>query len=81
MACNSYVPPGYTSFDIYQPGQESGFLEFHPVQLHKVLLNWAERVEASDWEVNADGVAGGMGKVEEADTPKHWKKYQIPLSW
>jgi hypothetical protein len=70
-----------TSYELYQPGRESGFLEFHPVHLHKVLLNWAERVEAGDWEVGADGVVGGIGKFEEADTPEHWRKYQIPLSW
>lgn len=80
-ACDWYSPREETSFELFQPGRESGFLEHHPVQLHKVLLNWAERVEAGDWEVNADGVAGGMRKFEEADTPEHWRKYQIPLSW
>jgi hypothetical protein len=79
-ACDSYVPQE-TSFELYQAGRESGFLEFHPVQLHKILLNWAQRVEAGDWEVDANGVVGGIGKFEEADTPEHWKKYQIPLSW
>ncbi|KAJ5160687.1 uncharacterized protein N7482_007691 [Penicillium canariense] len=76
-----YMPQEDTSFELYQPGRESGFLEFHEVQLHKVLLNWAERVEMGDWEVNADGVVGGIRKFAEADTPEHWKEYQIPLSW
>jgi hypothetical protein len=38
------------------------------VQVHTVLLNWAERVELADWEANEDGVAGGIEKFEEADT-------------
>lgn len=73
--------PKDTAHELYQPGSHSGFLERHAVQLHKVLLNWAEKVEAGDWEVNADGVAGGIDKFEEADTLESWRKYQIPLAW
>ena len=54
-------------------------LDSHSSQLHKVLLNWTERVEMGDWEVNEDGVAGGIEKFKEADTPEHWKKYHV--SW
>ncbi|KAF3392682.1 hypothetical protein F1880_008855 [Penicillium rolfsii] len=73
--------PEETADELYQPGSYSGFLEMHEVQVHKVLLNWAERVEAGDWEVNADGVAGGIENFEEADTLESWRKYQIPLTW
>lgn len=61
--------PKDTAHELYQPGPHSGFLEQHEVQLHKVLLNWAERVEAGDWEVNADGVAGG---IEKSKKPILW---------
>ncbi|KAJ5369845.1 uncharacterized protein N7496_005937 [Penicillium cataractarum] len=73
--------PKDTAHELYQPGSHSGFLERHEVQIHKILLNWAERVEAGDWEVNTDGVAGGIEKFEEADTLESWRKYQIPLAW
>lgn len=67
-----------TAHELYQPGSHSGFLEWHEVHVHKVLLNWAERVEAGDWKVNADGVAGGIQKFVEADTLESWRKHQIP---
>jgi hypothetical protein len=70
-----------SAHDLYQVCSWNGFLESHGVQLHKVLLNWAERVEMGDWEVDANGVAGGIEKFKDADTPDHWEKYQIPLSW
>ncbi|KAL2808979.1 hypothetical protein BJX63DRAFT_407193 [Aspergillus granulosus] len=66
--------------DLYQPGY-NGFTPLHSVQLHKVLLNWAERVESGDWDVTEDGVGGGLDKFCEADTEDGWKKYWIPLTW
>lgn len=68
---------------LYQVYHFSGFLptSLRSVQVHKVLLNWAERVELGDWEVDEDGVAGGIEKFKEADTQEHWQKYQVPLSW
>lgn len=46
--------------------------------LHKVLENWAERVEMGDWLVGKDGVVGGIEKFKEADTEGHWREYVIP---
>jgi hypothetical protein len=51
------------------------------VQIDKVLNNWADRVERGDWEVDEDGVVGGIDKFREADTEAHWQKYWIPPSW
>ncbi|KAJ5479762.1 hypothetical protein N7530_005271 [Penicillium desertorum] len=34
-----------------------------------------------DWEVDENGVAGGIEKFKDADTPEDWEKYQIPLSY
>ncbi|KAJ5139691.1 hypothetical protein N7448_003099 [Penicillium atrosanguineum] len=71
------------SAELYQFFNFSGFqpMDSTGVQIHKVFLNWASRVETGDWEVNEDGVAGGIEKFKEADTSGHWTKYQIPLSW
>ncbi|KAJ5779983.1 hypothetical protein N7457_005143 [Penicillium paradoxum] len=71
------------SCELYQVYQFSGFLPttVRCVQLHKVLLNWVDRVESGDWDVNEDGVAGGIEKFKEADTLEHWQKYQVPQSW
>ncbi|KAL4958711.1 uncharacterized protein BDV14DRAFT_207500 [Aspergillus stella-maris] len=44
---------------LYQPGMTDGFGDRHDVQIHKVLANWAGRVERGDWDVNCDGVGGG----------------------
>lgn len=72
---------GGMSDKLYQVYQFSGILPWdsHSSQIHKVLLNWAERVEIGDWEVNDDGVADGIEKFKDADTPENWKKYQT--SW
>lgn len=66
---------------LYQVYQFSDILPWdsHSSQIHKVLLNWAERVEKGDWGVNEDGVADGIGKFKDADTPENWKKYAT--SW
>jgi len=53
----------------------------HNVQLKYVLWRWAEMVEEGKWEVDADGVIGGMEKWKEADTEEHWQDYQLPMSW
>lgn len=66
---------------LYQPGLTDGFAECHDVQIDKVLRNWAERVERGDWDVDRDGVVGGIEKFREADTAEHWDKYWIPPSW
>lgn len=65
-----------TYTDLYQSGY-NGFGELRPAQIHKVLENWAERVEMGDWEVGADGV----GKFRDADSEECWWKYWVPLSW
>jgi hypothetical protein len=63
---------------LYRDHQPTGILPWgsHSSYIHKVLVNWAERVESGDWEVNGDGVANGIEKFKDADTPDHWMKYQ-----
>ncbi|KAF9887221.1 hypothetical protein FE257_010475 [Aspergillus nanangensis] len=67
--------------DLYQAGFTDGITNDHPVQIDKVLNNWADRVESGDWQVDQDGVVGGIDKFREADTQAHWRKYWILPSW
>jgi hypothetical protein len=68
------------STDLYQLGYNF-FIARHDVQLKHVLWNWAEKVEEGKWEVDHEGVVGGMDKWNEADTEEHWIDYQLPLTW
>ncbi|CAI7576292.1 unnamed protein product [Penicillium pancosmium] len=68
---------------LYQTDSFSGYSGYLPWDsrssyLHKVLENWAERVEMGDWLVGEDGVVGGIGKFKDADTKEHWREYVIP---
>ncbi|KAL4814824.1 hypothetical protein BDW67DRAFT_176795 [Aspergillus spinulosporus] len=56
---------------LHQSGLSDGFSEDHDVQIDKVLRNWAERVERGNWDVDRDGVMGGIEKFREADTEEH----------
>jgi hypothetical protein len=38
-------------------------------------------VENGLWEVDDDGVTGGIEKFKEADTEAHWKDYWIEFDW
>ena len=51
-------------------GGYSGYLpwDLRSSYLHKVLESWAERVEMGDWQVDQDGIVGGIDKFKEADT-------------
>jgi len=74
---------GSLSDQLYQSDSYSGYSGYLPWDsrssyLHRVLDNWAERVEMGDWLVDHDGVVGGFDKFKEADTEGHWKEYVIP---
>lgn len=75
---DEYPEPRDTHGDLYQSGTTNGITNCNLVQIDKVLNNWADRVERGDWDVDEDGVAGGIGKFREADTEAHWHKYWIP---
>ncbi|KAJ6133748.1 hypothetical protein N7523_000070 [Penicillium sp. IBT 18751x] len=77
-------PGGYPSDQLYQTHLFSGYSGYLPWDsrssyLHRVLENWAKRVETGDWLVGEDGVIGGIEKFKEADTEEHWREYVI--SW
>lgn len=73
-----FVPePRNEHAGLYQPGLTDGLGDYHDVQLDKVLNNWAERVEMRDWDIDQDGVVGGIEKFREADMEDCWDKYWI----
>lgn len=70
---------------LYQEDLFSGYSGYLPWDsrssyLHRVLDNWAERVERGDWVVDGDGVVGGIKKFKEADSEEHWREYFISYS-
>jgi hypothetical protein len=69
-----------TSMDLYQLGHNH-FIESHDVQLKHVPRRWAEMVEEGKWEVDAEGVVGGMDMWKEADTENARRIYQLPFRW
>jgi hypothetical protein len=68
------------STELYQLGYNH-IIASHDVQLKYVLWKWVEMVEEGKWEVDADGVVGGIEKWKEADTEEHWSDYQLPMTW
>jgi hypothetical protein len=65
---------------LYQPGFNHVCLGKR-VRLELIFRNWRDMITNGDWEVDADGVMGGIEKFKEADTEEKWKKYQIPRTW
>jgi hypothetical protein len=63
----------HTALQMIFTNHFSGFLptSVRSVQVHKVLLNWAERVQMG-WGVDGDGVMGGIEKFREANTEERW---------
>ncbi|UKZ75809.1 hypothetical protein TrVFT333_003503 [Trichoderma virens FT-333] len=53
--------PVALSTQLYQQGFNH-FIQTHDVQLKHVLGHWADMVEKGKWEVDVDGVAGGIEK-------------------
>ncbi|CDM30150.1 hypothetical protein DTO013E5_8168 [Penicillium roqueforti] len=80
---NARFPGTERPDQLYQADLFSGYSGYLPWDsrssyLHKVLESWAERVEMGDWQVDQDGVVGGIDKFKEADTGEHWREYFIP---
>ena len=38
-------------------------------------------VQSGDWEVNADGVVGGIDEWWEADTEDSWDRFIVRITW
>jgi hypothetical protein len=74
------VEPTPTSWELFQLGFNH-FIKNHDVQLKHVLWQWNDLVEAGLWEVDDNGVIGGIEKWKEADTEERWGNYQMSMSW
>jgi hypothetical protein len=74
------VRPKNTFIDLYQTGHQP-FLEMHRVRLVDVLKSWLGMVERGDWEVDQNGIVGGIEKWRDADTESGWEKYYVPIGW
>ncbi len=68
------------STELFQLGFNH-FIAAHDVQLKHVLWRWVDLVEEGKWEVDDEGVVGGVEKWREADTEEGWADYQLPMSW
>jgi hypothetical protein len=68
------------STELYQLGFNH-FIASHDVQLKYVLERWVEMVEKGKWQVDQDGVMGGIEKWREADTEAFWSDYQLLMTW
>ena len=74
------VQPHDTFADVYQPGHQP-FTEMHAVRLIWILQNWLGIVQSGDWEVDAEGVVGGVDEWRKADTEDSWENFVIPITW
>jgi len=55
------------------------YIDAHPVQLQALVENVYRHIQREDWEVDANGVAGGIDKWNDADTEQEWSKYFVNL--
>lgn len=61
---------------LYQHGHCPFGME-HAPRLFSVLRNWAAMVRSGRWAVGEDGVEGGIGVFEEADTAERASDYRL----
>ncbi|KAI4667105.1 uncharacterized protein J4E79_001789 [Alternaria viburni] len=57
--------------DMYRPGYQP-LEEPHDHSLVDVLKSWTGMVERGDWQIDENGVAGGMDVWREADSKEKW---------
>jgi hypothetical protein len=72
--------PTPTSSQLFQLGYNH-FIKSHNVQLKDILWHWTALVESGKWDVDQNGVIGGIEKWREADTEEHCQDYLLPYTW
>lgn len=77
---HSMARPRGKKDELYMPGY-CHFIPWHGPQLGNVLELWSNLVGLGEWEVDEEGVLGGIEKFREADTDEHSHKYQIFTKW
>lgn len=66
--------------ELYQPGYNH-FIPSHGPQLGDVLGSWASMVGTGEWEVDGEGVTGGIEKWRDADSEECYWRYQLMPKW
>jgi hypothetical protein len=51
------------------------------LRLKHLFNNWTSMIENDHWQVDADGVVGGIEKFKEADLPEKYSLYLVDYSW
>lgn len=91
-ACRLILPFGFTGTwarrsdntpaqkydDLLQSGNNA-YIQEHGTQLQAVLENAYGNVERGHWEVDQDGVSGGINVWKDADTEARWRSYWVPV--
>jgi hypothetical protein len=65
---------------LYQPGW-SMIIRDDKLRLELLFKNWTSMIENGHWEVDENGVVGGIEKFREADTEAKWNLYWIKRTW
>ncbi|OBT73446.1 hypothetical protein VF21_07302 [Pseudogymnoascus sp. 05NY08] len=68
------------SNELYQTGHNH-YIPSHEPQLGDILNLWQSLVQAGLWEVEEEGVVGGIEKFKEADTADGSHMYQLNVKW
>ena len=63
---------------LYQIGVNP-FISPHAMQLMAILMQWYQCVVDGYWEVDENGVTGGIAKFREAESEEHWVKYFVRM--
>ena len=63
---------------LYQIGWNP-FTASHAPQLVAILVLWYENLQSGNWDVDQDGVMGGMEKYREANLEEHCMEYVVEI--
>ncbi|GAB7333456.1 hypothetical protein MBLNU13_g05054t1 [Cladosporium sp. NU13] len=63
---------------LYQIGWNP-FIARHPPQLLAILVLWYENLQSGNWDVDQDGVVGGMEKYREANLEEYCMEYVLEI--
>jgi len=63
---------------LYQIGWNP-FIARHPPQLLAILVLWYENLQSGKWDMDRDGIMGGMEKYREANLEEHCMEYVLEI--
>lgn len=71
----------FTYNGLYRQGYHKILPDSDSHRLESLLGNWTKMVELGYWEVDENGVTGGIGKFIEADSPEKYDRYIVEKTW